>query len=189
MSDEKKTESSNGGAPGNSGTPAGTAAGAAAASGDGAPEAPPIVINGQYTKDLSFEAPSTPEIFQILQEDGVQPDIKIKVDVKTTPVVDAMYEVTLDFKATCKAKDKVAFIVELVYGGVFTVNVPAEHLQPVLLIECPRLLFPFARNILADTTRDGGFPPLMLGPIDFVGMFERQVQEAQAAQGKQPETS
>ncbi len=81
---------------------------------------------------------------------------------------------------------KVGFIMELVYGGLFNTNVPPEHLQAVLLIECPRLLFPFARNILADTTRDGGFPPLMLDPVDFVTMFRNQM-EAQQGLGEATE--
>ena len=87
----------------------------------------------------------------------------------------------MSIQAQCKIKEKVGFILELEYAGVFTLNLPDEHLQPVLLIECPRLLFPFARNILADVSRDGGFPPLMLGPIDFASMFQNQVQEMEKA--------
>lgn len=157
---------------------------------DNAPEQPPenqteqpaeqpIVINAQYTKDLSFEAPGTPQILNKIKES--QPDISININVKTTPVQDKLYEVTLELSARCMSGEEVAFILELEYAGLFTVNVPAEHLQPVLLIECPRLLFPFARNILADVSRDGGFPALMLGPVDFVSMFQAEVNRAQAA--------
>ena len=145
---------------------------------------PPLVVNAQYTKDLSFEAPDAPNIFGVMQNE--QPDIQINVDVKAQPYEvngKTLYEVSLIVNATCKAGEAVGFVLELDYAGLFTVNVPDEHLQPMLLIECPRLLFPFARNILADVSRDGGFPPLMLGPIDFVAMFQQQLAEAQAEQG------
>ncbi len=141
----------------------------------------PIVINAQYIKDLSFEAPASPGIFAEMHEDG--PDVNVNVEVKAEPFGEGLYEVFLNITATCKVGEKTSFIMELVYGGLFTVKVPAEHLQPVLLIECPRLLFPFARNILADITRDGGFPPLMLGPVDFVSMFQNRVQQM-AGNGK-----
>jgi preprotein translocase subunit SecB len=143
-----------------------------------APEAaaaPPISINAQYIKDLSFEAPATPGIFAKLQQES--PDVTINVDVNAHPVQEKYFEVQLHIKATCKVGGETAFISELVYGGLFTINVPEEHLQAILLVECPRLLFPFARNIVADTSRDGGFPPLMLAPVDFVAMFQNQVSE------------
>lgn len=133
----------------------------------------PIVINAQYTRDLSFEAPGAPLIFQKIQQE--QPDISININVNARPLEENLYEVVLDIAAECKTGDEIAFILELEYAGLFTVNVPEEHQQPVLLIECPRLLFPFARNILADVSRDGGFPPLMLGPVDFVSMYQREL--------------
>ncbi|MBT4932041.1 MAG: protein-export chaperone SecB [Rhodospirillaceae bacterium] len=147
--------------------------------GQDAPAAPPIQINAQYIKDLSFEAPSTPGIFGKLQKDA--PDVTINVDVNAHPVQDSFFEVQLHIRATCKVGEETAFISELVYGGLFTINVPEEHLQAILLIECPRLLFPFARNIVADCSRDGGFPPLMLAPVDFVAMFQNQVSEKAGA--------
>ncbi|MEE9317699.1 MAG: protein-export chaperone SecB, partial [Rhodospirillales bacterium] len=130
----------------------------------------PLIINAQYTKDLSFEAPSAPGIFAELQEK--QPDINLNINVSANPVKDKVVEVIFEAHAECKLGDKVVYILELEYAGVFTLNVPEEHLQPIILIECPRLLFPFARNILADVTRDGGYPPLMLGPLDFAGMYQ-----------------
>lgn len=136
---------------------------------------PPLVVAGQYIKDLSFEVPGAPAVFGLLQKQ--QPDIGVNVDVNAHGVQERLYEVVLHVRAECKIGETVAFIAELAYGGLFTVNVPKEHLEPVLLIECPRLLFPFARNIMADMTRDGGFPPLMLGMVDFVGMYQRQAQE------------
>ena len=92
------------------------------------------------------------------------------------------YEVTLDIKTEGKIKDKVAFIAEISYAGIFSLNkIPPEHEKPILLIEAPRMLFPFARNILAETTRDGGYPPLMLNPIDFNALYQKQLEKEQAA--------
>ncbi|MDP7214685.1 MAG: protein-export chaperone SecB [Rhodospirillales bacterium] len=135
----------------------------------------PISVNAQFIKDLSFEAPAVPEIFN--EKPARQPDININVEVKARPLREKVFEVTLHINAECKYGEKVAFLLELAYGGVFTLKVPSEHLQAVLLIECPRLLFPFARNILADVSRDGGFPPLMLGPLDFVAMYQNKVRQ------------
>lgn len=141
-----------------------------------------LVVNAQYTKDLSFEAPSAPGIFSMLQQNP--PELKINVNVNAQPMQDKVFEVELHIKAECKSGETVAFIMELIYGGLFTINVPEENLRPVLLIECPRLMFPFARNILADCSRDGGFPPLMLGPVDFVRMYQDQLKkEAEGGDG------
>ncbi len=140
----------------------------------------PLIINAQYTKDLSFEAPSAPGIFAELQ--GKQPDINLNINVSANPVQDKVVEVIFEAHAECKLGDKVVYILELEYAGVFTLNVPEEHLQPIILIECPRLLFPFARNILADVTRDGGYPPLMLGPLDFAGMYQAKLKELEQEQ-------
>lgn len=139
---------------------------------------PPLIINNQYIKDLSFEAPAVPTIFEQIQ--SATPDIGVNVNVQARPLDDTRFEVSLQTRAECKAGGAMAFLVELTYCGVFTVNVAAEHLRPILLIECPRLLFPFARHIIANATRDGGFPPLLLGPIDFVSMYQRQMQEQAA---------
>lgn len=137
--------------------------------------APPVTIGAQYIKDLSFEAPSTPGVFSMMQSNA--PDIQINVDVRANHLQDKTYEVVLFAHAQCKVGDTTAFILELSYGGLFGVNAPDEHLQPLLLIECPRLLFPFLRNIIADVSRDGGFPPLMLSPLDFVEMYRKGVGE------------
>lgn len=140
--------------------------------------AAPLQLNIQYTRDLSFEVPGAPEIFVTLRE---QPRVDLALDVQARPVDGQpnVYEVSLQIRADAKSGDTACFIAELAYCGVFTVNVPQEHLEPVLLVECPRLLFPFARNILADVTRDGGFPPVMLAPIDFVALWQsRRGQQA-----------
>jgi preprotein translocase subunit SecB len=104
--------------------------------------------------------------------------VDIQLDVQARPLQqDAnVFEVSLQVRADAKAHlnnaDQTCFIAELAYCGIFTVNVPPEQMEPVLLVECPRLLFPFARNILADVTRDGGFPPVLLAPIDFVALWQ-----------------
>lgn len=139
-------------------------------------EGPALMVNAQYVKDLSFEAPNAPEVLSELQRQ--QPDIKIDIDVRAERKQEAVFEVVIHVTAKCKAGETPAFMLELAYGGLFTVRVPDEHLQPVVLIECPRLLFPFARNIVADTTRDGGFPPLMMAPVDFVAMYQARAQQA-----------
>lgn len=138
---------------------------------------PMLAINTQFIRDLSFEVPSGAQAFLALQK--TPPNISLNLDVRANPVDEAanQFEVVLHVKADCKIGDMVGFIVELAYSGVFTVNVPKDHLHPVLLIECPRLLFPFARNVLADVTRDGGFPPLMLGLVDFAALYQARLNE------------
>jgi len=148
-----------------------------------APEAtvPPVSIGAQYIKDLSFEAPSTPAVFSMMQNNA--PDIQINVDVRANHLQDDTYEVVLFANAQCKVGDTTAFILELSYGGLFGINAAKDHLRPLLLIECPRLLFPFVRNIIADVSRDGGFPPLMLSPLDFVEMYRKGMGEGVIAEG------
>ena len=139
---------------------------------------PPIIVNAQYIKDLSFEAPKTPMIFTAMQKE--EPDVNINVSVNFSELKDEVlvdnqiFEVVLGVEATCTVGADTAFLLELQYAGLFTINVDEQDRGPALLIECPRLLFPFARNILADISRDGGFPPLMLGPLDFAGMYRQK---------------
>ncbi|MBI5164329.1 MAG: protein-export chaperone SecB [Magnetospirillum sp.] len=138
---------------------------------------PPLIVNGQYIKDLSFEVPGAPAIFGEMQNQS--PDIPIHVDIDVSPLRDNLFEVVLHLKVEASLADKPVFIAELAYGGVFTVNLPPEHHQAVLLVECPRLLFPFARTIIADATRDGGFPPLMIQPIDFAQLYRSRAEAMQ----------
>ena len=142
----------------------------------------PLVLNLQYTKDLSFEVPGAPEIFATLRE---QPRVDLNLDVQANPIEPGgnVYEVSLQIRAEAQAEGRVCFIAELAYCGIFTVTVEPDVLEPVLLVECPRLLFPFARNILADITRDGGFPPVMLAPIDFVALWQSRRGETQGQVG------
>lgn len=149
------------------------------------PQTAPIVVNAQYTKDLSFEVPGAPAVFARMQENA--PDIKINIQVNAQNISENMFEVELSVEANCTVGDDTGFILELIYAGLFTINVADEHRNPVLLIECPRLIFPFARNIIADTTRDGGFPPVMLGNVDFVQMYQQQLEAAQKAAGETAE--
>ncbi len=142
-----------------------------AANGD--PAQGPLVLNIQYTKDLSFEVPGAPEIFATLRE---PPRVDLQLDVQARPMQEGgnVYEVSLQIRADAQAQGQPCFIAELVYCGIFTINVEPDVLEPVLLVECPRLLFPFARNILAEVTREGGFPPVMLQPIDFVALWQQR---------------
>jgi preprotein translocase subunit SecB len=143
---------------------------------------PSLTILAQYTKDLSFENPGAP---RSLQARDKAPAININVNVNANPLSDKQFDVNLTLNAKASFDQEVLFNVELVYGGVFAISgFPQEHMLPLLFIECPRLLFPFARQIVADATRNGGFPPLMLDPIDFAQMFQQRIAEDQAAASK-----
>ncbi len=143
---------------------------------------PPLVVNLQYIKDLSFEVPGGPEAFLALKDK--QPQIQIDLDVQARRLPDNnVYEVGLAVRVEAKSETTVVCIAELVYCGIFTLTgIPENSIEPVLLVECPRLLFPFARNIIADITREGGFPPVMLQPIDFLTLWQsRRAQQAPVA--------
>ena len=146
------------------------------------PQQSPLIVNGQYLKDLSFEAPNSPDILSDMHNH--QPEINVNVNVTTAKIegtpANNLHEVVLELHAELKLNGKVGFIAELKYGGVFTVNVPEEHVRPFTLIECPRILFPFAREILANATQNGGFMPLMLQPIDFAAMYQAGLQQQEA---------
>ncbi|ACI91535.1 protein-export chaperone SecB [Afipia carboxidovorans OM5] len=143
---------------------------------------PQLGILTQYIKDLSFENPNAPAS---LSQQGKQPDITIQINVGATNLGGTDFEVMLAIEGKAMAEDKVLFALELAYAGVFRIeNVPQDSLHPFVMIECPRLLFPFAREIVASATRNGGFPPLMLDPVDFVGLY-RQNMARQAEQQQQ----
>lgn len=133
----------------------------------------PLVVNLQYVKDLSFENPNAPRILAGLNE---QPKIDLQVDLQAQGLADGVAEVQMRLRAEATVGDSTAFIAELVYCGVFSLPpMQADQQRAVLLIEGPRLLFPFARQIIADVTAQGGFPPLLLQPLDFVELYRRQV--------------
>ena len=151
--------------------------------GNGAPlenSAPPqLNVLAQYIKDLSFENPNSPNS---LAAQDKQPSINIQINVTATAVAENDYEVALTIEGKGENESFLLFGFELVYAGVFRIqNVQQENLHPLIMIECPRLLFPFAREIVASSVRNGGFPPLMLDPVDFVGLY-RQNMARQAEQ-------
>jgi preprotein translocase subunit SecB len=136
-----------------------------------------IGVLAQYVKDLSFENPNAP---RSLAPSGQQPAINIQVNVEATPLSTTDFEVTLRLEGKAEIKDTVLFSFELLYAGAFRIqNVPAESIQPVVLIECPRLLFPFAREIIANAVRNGGFAPLLLDPFDFAALYRQRLAGAQ----------
>ena len=143
----------------------------------GEAQQPSVRVLAQYVKDLSFENPRAPVS---LQKQDATPSINIGVNVNARALATTDFEVTLSLNAKAGEADAVNFEVELQYAGVIRVtNMKPEHVQPFLLIEGPRLLFPFARQILADAVRNGGFPPLMIDPIDFVALYRSNMERAQ----------
>lgn len=144
----------------------------AIANGPGAPGGPPAVrILAQFTRDLSFENPRAPDILQASAGQG-QPQIDLGVELSARGRQDGLFEVDLKLNVSASREGAVVFQLELVYGGLFHVTGVAENdLEQVLLIECPRFLFPFARRIVGDVTGDSGFPPLMLEPLDFIAVY------------------
>ncbi len=163
---------------------------------------PPLMVNAQYVKDLSFEVPGAPQIFQRLR---AAPQVGINLDVQVRKLQEAsVYEVGLIIRAEAREATTngngqsassppegdnapAVFIAELTYAGVFTLNnIPENSVEPVLLVECPRLLFPYARNLLGEMTREGGFPPVLLQPIDFVALWQSRRAQAGAGQSSIP---
>lgn len=168
---------SNGNNPPSDASAGGTGAPGGAGAGD--QTGPQVGLIAQYIKDLSFENPNAPQTLQANNTE--RPQIDVTINVNARRVGDEGYEVELKISSTAKQNDLNAFIVELVYAGLFGIrNMPEEGVEPFLLVEAPRLLFPFARRIIADATRDGGFPPLMLDPMDFAYLYQQQ--RAQAVQ-------
>lgn len=140
---------------------------------------PSVNVLAQYVKDLSFENPRAPNSLQPRQS---APPININVNVSARQIGQSEIEVTLTIDARAGTEADLLFNVEIAYAGVFRIaGVPAEHTQAFVMIECPRLLFPFARQIVADAVRDGGFPPLMIDPIDFVALYQQNLGQNRAA--------
>ena len=130
-------------------------------------KAMPIAIHNQYIKDLSLEIPYAPEIFK---QANSQPELKVDVSVESKQIEDK-YNVTLKINLNGDVEGKKLFVLELSYAALVTLNVPAEHLEPIIAVEIPRLLFPFARNIITQCLVEGGLPPFMLSPIDFAALY------------------
>ncbi|ACL56006.1 protein-export chaperone SecB [Methylobacterium nodulans] len=145
--------------------------------------APTLNALAQYAKDLSFENPNAPRSLQPHQGQG--PQINIQVNVNARQLAEADFEVDLRLEGDAKIGADVLFAFELTYSGIFRLlNIPQDQIHPAVMIECPRLLFPFARQIVADAVRNGGFPPLYIDPIDFVGLYRQKAVEAQAQAGQ-----
>ncbi|MEM6414662.1 MAG: protein-export chaperone SecB [Pseudomonadota bacterium] len=133
-------------------------------------------VLAQYLKDLSFESPRAPNIFAQQQN---PPHISVNVDVNARAIGETQYEVELTVGAKATGGDDAIFVAETTYAGAFEIiGVPKDQVEPILLIECPRLLFPFLRQVLAETTQAGNFPPVMLDPIDFFSIYEQRKREA-----------
>ena len=146
---------------------------------NGEDTAPAAGLISQYVKDLSFENPNAPAVYQ----SQTAPQIDVQFNIAAQQVGEEVHEVVLKITVKAEAEGKVSFLAELEYAGLFGLrNIPEEHVQPFLLVEGPRLVFPFARRVLADAIRDGGFPPLLLEPIDFAQVFQmQQEQQGQVA--------
>ena len=141
-----------------------------------APEGPTIGFAQQYVKDISFESPQSPKIFM---SQLAQPDVNVDFNVAAEPVENDMHEVVLDIEIKATVDDETMFIAELSYAGLVQVSGADDNvLKQILMIEAPRHLFPFARAILAESIRDGGFPPLLLNPIDFQGYYRQNLPDA-----------
>ncbi|KFL30138.1 preprotein translocase subunit SecB [Devosia riboflavina] len=151
--------------------------------GAAAPEpgtAPSMNLVGQYVRDLSFENPGAPGS---IMAGGGNPAFNVSISVGVKKQSDELYAVELNLKAKANREETLLFNVELVYGGVFRLkNIPEAQLSGLLMVECPRLIFPFARQVLANVTQQGGFPPLMMEPVDFMAIYRQNLAALAAKQ-------
>lgn len=138
---------------------------------------PQVMINAQYVKDLSFESPNAPASLVGFK---TAPTIELSVDINVQKITEVEHEIVLNINAKAKHEDSDIFVVELQYAGLFTISdIPDEaQKEHILLIYCPSLIFPFARRVIADVTRDGGFQPLMIAPIDFATLYMQHKNQA-----------
>ena len=145
-----------------------------------------LSVLGQYIKDFSFENPNAPRSLAPTQ---TQPAINIQINVGIQQLGETDYEVSLKLEGKAESTGTTLFAFDLTFAGAFRIqNVPAETLQPLVMIECPRLLFPFAREIIATAVRNGGFPPLLLDPVDFVALYQQRVAQTQTPQAAATQT-
>ena len=157
--------------------------GAAGTMSNGEDNMPQVALIAQYVKDLSFENPNAPAIYQAPE----QPKIDVQFNIGSQAAGEDVYEVALKIEVTATQGDLTAYAVELIYAGLFGIrNVPEEHLPPFLLAEAPRLLFPFARAVVAEAIRDGNFPALVLEPIDFGALYMQQAEQQTQLAEAQP---
>ena len=151
------------------------------------PDKPPqLNVLAQYIKDFSFENPNAPSALMAVQPQQ-QPMINMQINVRAKPLKDADYEIELSMEGKAEMPTGLLFQFDLTYAGVFRLqNIPQENLHPLMMIECPRLLFPFAREIIASAVLNGGYPPLRIDPVDFVGLYRQQLARMQAQQPQPP---
>ena len=142
---------------------------------------PSLNVLAQYVKDLSFENPNAPN--SLTQQPGQQaPKISIQINVNAKPLAGSDFEVELKIEGRAELPSSFLFGFDLLYAGIFRIqNVPQDSIHALIMIECPRLLFPFARAIIADAVRNGGFPPLMIDPVDFVSLYRQRMEQQQSA--------
>ncbi len=131
-----------------------------------------VIISAQYIKDLSFESPRSP--YSLITQE--QPSIDISLDINAQTIHEGTFEVVLSIRADATSKDEPVFIIDLHYAGLFSIENEDQiaDKEIALLVHCPNILFPYARRIISDTVRDGGYPPLMLAPIDFMGLYQQK---------------
>jgi preprotein translocase subunit SecB len=138
-----------------------------------------VTINAQYIKDISFESPNAPMSLVSIK---TPPKIDLGLNLQVQKLQEDTFEVSMQITAKANSEESSLFLADLTYAGVFTLsNIPDEQKEPILLIYCPNILFPYARRIISDITRDGGFQPLMIDPIDFVTLYHRRMQEEQVS--------
>lgn len=150
----------------------------------------PLTIHAQYIKDFSFENPNAPDSLRDKGGDAGAPEMQVNVNMNSRQLKDkGMHEMVLSIEARAKRGDTILFVAELQYGVVCSVspNVPEQHVHPLIMIEAPKMAFPFARQILCDAVIGGGYPPLMLNPVDFEGLYIAQYQREQKAATKEQE--
>ncbi len=139
-----------------------------------------VQVAAQYIKDFSFE---NPNVGRLLDGPGESPNLKLEVNVAAQKMADDLFESAIDFKAHATNDEGTIYEIELIYAGLFRLkNIPSQALEPFLLINCPTLIFPFVRRLVADISREGGFPPLLLDPVDFASLYAQR-QQAAAEQG------
>ena len=156
----------------------------AAAAGAQEQQAAQLNVLAQYIKDLSFESPNAPGT---LQAPGENPTLEVNVNVQARKQADDIFETALHFEAKAANPENVIYNIELVYAGLFRLtNIPENLLQPVLFVDCPAMLFPFMRRLVADLTREGGYPPLYLDPIDFPSLYRQNADRMQAQEATAP---
>ena len=146
---------------------------------------PAVLIQSQYIKDMSMEIPHAPAIFKKLKQHNPQVNVEVNIEAHKLEE-DKTFDVLLNIRINGDVEQEKAFILELSYGAVVSLNIPEEHQEPVLMIEIPHMMFPYARQIVSTTMTNAGLPPLMLNPIDFMTIFNAKKARENGAQDNSP---